>query len=430
MTASEDGHHDRLQAARGLASVLKDQRTLDQFERTQKLTPLATEMLYGSCRFYTSLSAILTPMLQRPLRRKDQDVWALLIVGAYQLLQMRIPDHAAINATVAAAKRLKKPWASGLVNAILRRLQGQPEAAATTAALPAALTRRLTEQYGDQAPPLIAALGQRAPMALRVNTTQTPAAAYGKKLTAAGIGYRRGHAPETLILDQAQPAESLPDYGSGAVAIQDAGAQLAQLALTQLARAQPKRLLDACAAPGGKLFHWLEQHPGTVTTAVEQRPGRLNHLQTEAQRLGHTQPALRLLLGDATARDWWDGTPFDLILLDAPCSGSGTIRRHPDIALLRDFDDLAADLVLQDALLANLVGLLAPGGHLLYATCSVLAEENDDRIAALLAGPAAEKVTSVKLKLPCGKATRFGWQLLPTDPETDGFYYAGLKNLE
>ncbi|MFK7913001.1 MAG: 16S rRNA (cytosine(967)-C(5))-methyltransferase RsmB [Pseudomonadales bacterium] len=430
MTAPKDGHQDRLQAARGLASVLKDKRTLDQFERAQSLTPLATEMLYGSCRYYAPLSAALTPLLKRPLRRKDQDVWALMIVGAYQLLHMRVPDHAAINATVAAAKRLKKPWASGLVNAVLRGLQRQSPAdgAAAVTALPAALINKIAEHYGAEAPALIEALSQRAPMALRINNSRQPPAAYGKRLGAQDIGYRRGAAAETLILAQAQPAESLPGYADGAVAVQDAGAQLAGLALGQLSKTEPANILDACAAPGGKLFHYIEQHPGTRASAVELSPGRLTHLQAEAQRLGHTQA--QLLLGDATGKEWWDGERFDLILLDAPCSGSGTLRRHPDIALLRDFDDLAADIALQDALLANLVGMLAPQGSLLYATCSVLPEENDARIARLLAGPLADKLETIALDLPSGSATRFGWQLLPTDPDTDGFYYAGLKNLE
>lgn len=451
-----DGHQDRLQAARGLTAVLRDRRTLDQFERGQTLTPLATEMLYGSCRYYRPLSALLQPMLQRPLRKKDQDVWSLMIVGAYQLRHMRVPDHAAINATVAASKRLKKPWASGLVNAILRNLQrgsaaasenkiaaasGKKSAAAsgnkTTAAseqetepaLPPALANSLQQHYGDNAPPLAAALLGRAPMALRANSARQPAASYAKTLAAQGISFRRGSAPETLILETPQPAESLPGYREGRVSVQDAGAQLAGLALTQLGGAPPRRMLDACAAPGGKLFHFVEQHPETAVTAVEQSQPRLEYLKAEAERLGHeTGPSLQIVLGDATTRDWWDGEPFDLILLDAPCSGSGTLRRHPDIALLRDFDDLAADLALQDQLLANLSGMLAPDGRLLYVTCSVLPEENDQRIAALLRGTDDRRLVPIPLNLPTGAATEFGWQLLPTDADTDGFYFAGLKH--
>ncbi len=436
---TEDGHRDRLIAARGLAAVLKHGRTLDQFEKTQPLSPLATELLYGSCRHYYSLGARVRPLLNQPMRKKDLDVWALVIVGAYQLLHTRVPDHAAIAATVAACQGLRQPWAKGLVNACLRSLQRtSTNTAGADKNLPDALEQQLQRAYGTDYPALAAALLQRAPMTLRVNVCQRSSAEYGAELTAAGLAFRRGHAAETLILAEPVAAVTLPGYGTGAVSVQDAGAQLASDALDQLlapTSAGPLRILDACAAPGGKLFHLVERLQArgrhAKFTALEQSPPRLAHLRDEAERLGHSQNSnLTLLQGDACSRDWWDGREFDLILLDAPCSGSGTLRRHPDIILLRDFSKLDDDIALQNALLANLLPLLRPGGAMLYATCSILPAENDARIGKALKQAAPDRYRTVALDLPTGRPTEKGWQMLPTDPDTDGFYYAGLVNLK
>ncbi|MGI9324014.1 MAG: transcription antitermination factor NusB [Pseudomonadales bacterium] len=436
---TEDGHQDRLIAAWGLSGVLKHGRTLDQFEKAQPLSPLATELLYGSCRHYYSLAAHVGPLLSQPIRKKDLDVWALLIVGAYQLLHTRVPDHAAIAATVAASQALRQPWAKGLVNGCLRSLQrANREIAAPGNDLPDALDQQLQRIYGADYPALAAALLQRAPMALRVNVCQHSGAQYGAQLTAAGLAFRSGHAAETLILATPVPAATLPGYGTGAVSVQDAGAQLAIAALDQLlpqATDGPLRILDACAAPGGKLFHLIERLQGNghqaQFTALEQSPPRLAHLQEEAARLGHALDSnLTLLQGDARNRDWWDGAEFDLILLDAPCTGSGTLRRHPDIKLLRDFSKLDDDIAVQNALLANLLPLLRPGAAMLYATCSILPAENDARIGRALKQAGPGRYRSVALDLPTGGSTERGWQLLPTDPDTDGFYYAGLVNLK
>lgn len=436
---AEDGHRDRLIAAWGLAGVLKHSRTLDQFESAQPLSPLATELLYGSCRHYYSLAAQVSPLLSQPMRKKDLDVWALLIVGAYQLLHTRVPDHAAIAATVAASQGLRQPWAKGLVNGCLRSLQRTSAGTAATGKdLPEALEQQLRRVYGTDYPALATALLQRAPMALRVNVCQQSSAEYGAQLTAAGLRFRPGHAPETLILAEPVAAATLPGYSAGAVSVQDAGAQLAADAIDQLlppATNGPRRILDACAAPGGKLFHLIERQKGRSSpaqfTALEHSPPRLAHLRDEAARLGHAQDSnLTLLQGDACGRDWWDGGEFDLILLDAPCTGSGTLRRHPDIMLLHDFSKLDDDIALQNALLANLLPLLRPGGAMLYATCSILPAENDARIGKALKQAAPGRYQPVALDLPTGRPTKTGWQLLPTDPDTDGFYYAGLVNLK
>lgn len=462
-----DGHRDRLIAARGLTAVLRRGRTLDQYEQSLAepgLSPLARAMLYGCCRHYGALQATANALLDKPLRSKDQDVLSLLAVGIYQLLALSTPDHAAVAATVTAARKLKQPWAGGLINACLRRLlkqraaersdKGANEPGASTAAgpsaapaivpheddLPAALRTQLHSHYPAQAEALRHALSMRAPMTLRVNRRQLTRAAYLERLNASGLSCSAAPAQAGLTLDQAVPSASLPGFEEGQVAVQDAGAMLVADLVEQLRPGfseAPRRLLDACSAPGGKLFALLEtpalqaglDAAGAQLLALERSEPRFQALQSEAQRLGHgAHPNLHLATGDASHRDWWDGEPWDLILIDAPCSGCGTLRRHPDIKWLRNFDDLGEDLALQDAILANLAPLLAPGGLLLYVTCSLLPAENDDRVAALLAKEPT--LTAAALSLPTGHKTRHGWQLLPTDPQTDGFYYAAIEHLQ
>lgn len=393
-------------------------------------------MTYGSLRHYFSLSAAVEPWLRQPFRSKDLDVLQLLIVGAYQLHHTRVPDHAAISETVNACGRLGKPWARGLVNAVLRRCQEERDANPDEAPAfehPEWLESRLRAEYGAAAEALMTANNQRAPMTLRINARRVDPADYQARLADAGIHGRppalessgavptaTAPGPATWVLEAPTPAALLPGFEEGLVAVQDAGAQFAA---PLLAPAPGQRVLDACAAPGGKLFHLLEHCPGAELTAVEQNPERLEHLLTEARRLGHQ--GFTAVAGDATRLDWWDGQPFQRILLDAPCSGTGTLRRHPDIKVLRGASDVARHQELQHRLLANLWHVLEPGGSLLYCTCSVLAEENDDVIGSFLARQADARLDPVRLA--SGAATRHGWQLLPTNPDTDGFYYALLR---
>ncbi|MEM1231102.1 MAG: transcription antitermination factor NusB [Pseudomonadota bacterium] len=442
---SAGGERERLLAARGLTAVLRHGRTLDQFEQSlgePGLTPLTRELLYGSLRHYGALRARAASLLDKPLRRKDQDVLSLLAVGIYQLLALRIPDHAALSATVGAARKLKQPWAAGLINACLRRLQQEPGATLTTHEddLPAALRRRLQDQYGDHSAELMAALARRAPMSIRINQRQLTLAQAEQALNAAELPSAPSCASAGRTLATPVAAATLPGFAEGHFAVQDAGAMLiADLigALRPSFGGAPRRLLDACAAPGGKLFALLE-HPScapafaaqdSLALALERSAPRLESLTNEADRLGHARlPSLSVVEGDATRRDWWDSEPFDLIVIDAPCSGSGTLRRHPDLKWRNDFEALSEHTATQDAILANLAPLLAPDGLLLYVTCSLLREENDERVDALLA--AQPQLRSVSLTLPTGQPTRCGWQLLPTDPQTDGFYYAAIEHLQ
>ena len=272
----------------------------------------------------------------------------------------------------------------------------------------------------------------RAPMCLRVNLRKLSREDYRDRLGKAGIASEPGWQPESVILESPVPVRELPGHGEGLVSVQDSGAMFAAevLALAETTSEEPLRLLDACAAPGGKLFHLAERYPSAVLTGLEPSEPRLAHLKAEAARLGHAD--VRLMAGDATGTDWNPGETFHGILVDAPCSGSGTLRRHPDIKVLRSEKDLVGYRTLQARLLSNLFPLLEPGGVLVYCTCSLFPDENDDVVGAFLKEHPEASVEP--LTLPTGMQTRFGWQLLPLpagpgpDMSVDGFYFARLRS--
>ena len=429
---------ERWLALKGLHAVFSRDLTLDQVEQDQPLPPLTREILYGTCRHYFSLAAALQERLQKPLRRKDQDVWALLMMGAYQLLHTSVPPHAAVDTSVKLVKQLRKPWAKALVNGVLRGLARDQDAQANTNAAdqtspnsntaelhhnhPAWLAAALQRQYPESAEALMQANNQRAPMALRVNTQRSSAASITESLRTDGHEVSAGHLAETLMLAEPTAVLGLPGHSAGHFSVQDAGAQLAN-ACWSTGKSTTSYLLDACAAPGGKLHHALEHLQPDRFLALEWQPARLAALQLEAQRLGHTNRAGDYRLGDATNLEWWDGTKFDRILLDAPCSGTGTLRRHPDIKLHPA--DLTAQASKQLALLTNLWQTLQDGGELLYCTCSLLRDENDAILARFMEQQPDAEIS--RFELPTGTATEYGWQLTPLDPATDGFYYARLQ---
>lgn len=394
-------------------------------------SPMLQELVLGTLRYYFCLEPLIARQLDKPLRSKDLDLRCLMLVGAYQLHYMRVPDHAAIFETVNACRALRKPWARSLVNAVLRQVaRSSPDE--RSFGLPAWWLERLRNDYPDRADALAAATLERAPMALRVNLARGTASAYRERLHAAGATAHPGWHPETLILDRPLPVRQLPGHKEGLVSVQDTGAQLAA---PLLAAAAPTRVLDACAAPGGKLFHLAERLPDAMLVGIERSEPRFRHLGEEARRLGHEQ--VHLVLGDATT-DWIGAdlpATYDAILLDAPCTGSGTLRRHPDIKVLRRSEDLAGYVAVQGALLRTLWNRLAPGGTLLYCTCSVFHEENDGVIADFLAAtPDAEPAP---VALPTGVPTVHGWQLLtlpaPADGDdmtVDGFYFARMTRRE
>lgn len=391
---------------------------------------LAQELCYGTLRWGPRLQAIATQLLRKPLRERDRDVLALLWVGLYQLVYTRVPDYAAVDATVAACRGLNKPWAIGLVNAVMRgfqkrratllaRADREPQA---ETAHPRWWLECLQRARPEDWREIVAANNQRPPMTLRVNRRRMDREEYLQRLAAAGLtGTAAPYTDCGVLLDKALDAAQLPGFAEGWVSVQDGAAQLA----APLLDPRPgDRILEACAAPGGKTCHLLERQPDLAeVTAVDSDAARLMRIEDNLQRLGL---AARLVTADAGAvQGWWDGVSFDRVLLDAPCSGSGVIRRHPDIKYLRRAADIVALAAGQRRLLAALWPLVKRGGMLLYAACSILPEENERQVAAFLAGqPDAREVTP---DADWGRALQHGRLILPGTEGMDGFYYACLE---
>ncbi|PKM42719.1 MAG: 16S rRNA (cytosine(967)-C(5))-methyltransferase [Gammaproteobacteria bacterium HGW-Gammaproteobacteria-1] len=424
----------RSAAARVITLVLEEGRSLAAAlpPALAALPPaergLAQELCYGTLRWAPRLEALADKLLDKPLRARDRDVHALLLTGLYQLLYLNVPVHAAVSLTVDATARLGKDWARGLLNGVLRRLQREQEEllaavdAGETAALahPAWLLARLQQDWPEHWRDIAAANNARPPMTLRVNRLRGSREQYLERLQQAGLpAAAPPHAPDALTLETPVAVERLPGFADGDVSVQDAAAQLAA-GLLQLAPGQ--RVLDACAAPGGKTGHILEACPEVELLALDSDAERLARVQENLTRLGLTAELCAGDAGDPAA--WWDGRPYDRILLDAPCSGSGVIRRHPDIKSLRRAEDIAALNLQQGRLLRALWPLLAPGGILVYATCSILTAENAGQVTAFLRNEAQAR--ELPISAAWGLAAAAGRQILPGENGMDGFYYAAL----
>ncbi|MDY0250512.1 MAG: 16S rRNA (cytosine(967)-C(5))-methyltransferase RsmB [Pseudomonas sp.] len=425
----------RLAAARALAAVLAGKASLasslpTQLERVAvRDKGLVQELAFGTARWQPRLSALALALLSKPFRKADQDVEALLLVGLYQLLYTRIPAHAAIAETVGCATALKKPWAKGLLNAVLRRAQREADTLLPTlekdpvvlTAHPRWLQKALKAFWPNDWLAICEANNSHPPFTLRVNQRVSSRDAYLAELADCNIaGQATPFSQDGITLAAPCDVAALPGFADGAVSVQDEAAQLA----AQLLMLEPKqRVLDACCAPGGKTCHILENQAqlGEVV-AIDLEPQRLERVKENLKRL---KLNATLIAGDARAIDqWWDGQVFQRILLDAPCSATGVIRRHPDIKLTRQADDIIALAKLQGELLDALWPTLAENGILLYATCSTLPTENTEVIAAFL------QRTSDAQELPFeaafGKAQPHGQQLLAQVAGHDGFYYARL----
>jgi 16S rRNA (cytosine967-C5)-methyltransferase len=425
----------RLAAAKALAAVLNGKASLNSSLPTQmdkvedRDRGFTQDLAFGTARWQPRLSALAAKLLQKPFKAADADVEALLLVGLYQLLYTRVPAHAAIGETVGCAEKLKKPWAKALLNAVLRRAQRESEALlaelehdpVVRTAHPRWLQKSLKAFWPEQWETICAANNAHPPMILRVNRRHHSRDAYLGLLTDAGIAatpcvYSR----DGIILEAAADVRSLPGFAEGWISVQD---EAAQLAADLLDLAPGQRVLDACCAPGGKTCHILEAEPALAgVVAVDLEAKRLVRVRENLARLG-----LSAELIAADGRDtatWWDGKPFQRILLDAPCSATGVIRRHPDIKLTRQPDDIAALAVLQGELLDAMWITLEVGGIMLYATCSTLPTENTEVIEAFLARtPGARELdlaTTAGIKQPHGR------QLLAQQGGHDGFYYAKL----
>ncbi|MBB6340726.1 16S rRNA (cytosine967-C5)-methyltransferase [Pseudomonas fluvialis] len=425
----------RLAAARALAAVLNGKASLgsslppllDRVEPRDR--GLAQDLAFGTARWQPRLALLMDKLLQKPFKAADRDVEALLLVGLYQLLHTRIPPHAAIGETVACVDKLKKSSLKGLLNAVLRNAQRDHEALLAEldrdpvlhTAHPRWLQKRLKADWPEKWQAICASNNQHPPLLLRINRRQGSREAYLAKLQAAGIGAEPcAFSRDGIRLLEACDVKTLPGFMEGHVSVQD---EAAQLAADLLDLAPGQRVLDACAAPGGKTCHLLEAEPGlSHVTAIDLEQSRLARVRENLDRLGLDA---ELIAADGRAtKVWWDGKPFQRILLDAPCSATGVIRRHPDIKLTRQEADIAALAQLQGELLDALWPTLEVGGILLYATCSVLPQENSDNIGAFLARtPGARELD---ITGPFGLKQAHGRQLLPQDGGHDGFYYAKL----
>lgn len=418
----------RAEAARVLDAVMHHGRSL-KAELAQALPTLADHrdrglleaIVFAALRGRAAYAQMLGAWMSRPPGRRDGLLRALLYVGLAQLHALRLPPHAALAATVEAARVLGRAHQAGLVNAVLRRAGREAIGAVAPDALwPRWLRARVRADWPRQASEIFAASARQAPSWLRVNRHRLQVAEYRQALAGVGIAAEpRAGLADALCLAGSAAVAALPGFAQGWVSVQDGGAQLSADALAPPSGA---RVLDACAAPGGKAAHLLERDRELRLTALELDPHRAQRMAEGFARLGL---AAQICVGDATMpQTWWDGVAFDAILIDAPCSATGIVRRQPDVLLHRRASDLDALLAVQAQLLDRLWPLLAPGGALVYVTCSILRAENQQQIEAFLGRTKDARAQPLDVRF--GRCAGVGRQRLPGEQDMDGFFHARL----
>ena len=426
----------RLAALNMLASVLDSGSNLAdaELENNQpdaRDRAFTRHLAYGVLRWLNALEWLAAQLLRKPLRRKDRDVQRLILLGLFQLWKGDAAAHAAIHESAENARKLGKPWAVSVINAVLRRFQREQADWITSLektderfAHPGWLLQALRADWPEDWQRVVAANNQPGPLWLRLNrqfdTTET-----ANSLVQGGFTMER-HAivEEAIKISPAAPVTSLPGFEQGRISVQDPAAQLAaELLLLE----DHHRVLDACAAPGGKTCHILETVPGVTLTALDQSPARLERVGENMKRLGIRRGGnINLVAANAAEPDeWWDGGLYDRILLDAPCTASGVIRRHPEIKWLRNPGQVGQAAKLQALLLQRLWPLLKTGGILLYATCSVLRVENSRQIERFIELQADAEL--LEINTGWGRKLEYGRQILPGEQEMDGFFYASLR---
>jgi len=435
-TVNANATNPRWIALQVLLRVIEHGRSLDDVFRSdwflslpaeKRDLALCREITFGLCRWYFALSAVLTQRLQKPLRARDRDIEIVLLIGLYQILIMQTGAHAAVNETVKLALAQKKKWASGLVNAVLRAVLRENlalDASADAQAYPRWMREKIQTDWVGQSEAILRAGNRRPPLTLRVDTREIDVEKQLGELNASGIEARgHGEVDGAILLDSACDVAELPGFDEGRISVQDAAAQLA----AQLLDCEPgARVLDACAAPGGKTIHLLQRYPEIELDALDSSASRLDRLRQNLERIGHSA---QILVGDAAVTDdWYQGRQYDAILVDVPCSASGVVRRHPDIKLLRRESDIMPLRAQQAKILDALWPVLKPGGRMLYSTCSIFKEENKIQVAEFL--QRHPDAVEISLQAAWGESRPHGRQILPGSSNMDGFYYALLTRLD
>lgn len=388
------------------------------------------ELVYGVCRWYGDLDSASKQLLRSPIRKKDRVVHFVLLVGLYQLRHIDTADHAAVGETVSACKQLNKMWAKNLINGCLRTyLRETPDTDTASRAKishPEWMIKSIEDAWPDYAPQIFNANNQRPPMCLRVNRRHTTRDAYLQQLSAGDVAaYADPYSSDGIVLEQAVSVSALPAFEQGACSVQDTAAQLAT---DFLAPEQGMTILDACAAPGGKTAHILERTDNKISMqALDVSERRCEQLHSTLARL---ELEADVITADAMNTQSWDqpNEGYDRILIDAPCSGIGVIRRHPDIKHHRRPSDVDALNDVQQKLLNNLWPTLKPGGLLLYMTCSILPSENEIQAERFVTSQ--NDAMLVELTHPNALTLSFGVQTLPGVHDMDGFYYCLIRKAD
>lgn len=424
----------RTLAAMVLTPLLQNKGSLNTlFPAIEKRCPekdrgLLRELCYGTMRHHAQLNCMIKLLQNRAFKFRDIDIKALVLIGIYQLQHTRIPPHAAISESVEACRDLDKEWAGKVVNAILRRFQREQEELEESLSSdesycfnhPEWMIAKLKNNWPDHWQDILAANNEQAPLTLRVNQRHTDRESYLQQLEPIIDAEKTSYSDIGIRLASSMNVESLPGFEEGAFSVQDEAAQLAG----QLLDLKPgQHVLDACAAPGGKLCHILEIESDLAQVdAVELEERRAGRIEENLERLSLDA---NLIIADASTQTWWDGEQYDRILLDAPCSATGVIRRNPDIKYLRQAEDILETSKLQLSILENCWKMLKPGGKLVYATCSIFPQENERLVKRFISQ--SEDALHIEIDAPWGILREHGRQLFPQIGGHDGFYYALLE---
>lgn len=429
----KDLQNPRLAALKALSEVLDEHRNLGDSVALSGLLDgrdkaLARNLAYGVLRWLSALEWLAGELLSKPLKKREIEVQRLLLLGLQQLWHDQTASHAAVNETAECARLLGKTWAVGLINAVLRRFQREQEfilkklgQSPNQFAHPAWLLKEIQTDWPVQWRDVIEANNQQAPLWLRINRQQADETKLRGELETAGFEIdNHAFATDAICISPAAPVANIPGFEKGWLSVQDPAAQLAR---DLLSPGPGERILDACAAPGGKTAHLLESCRDIDLTVLDRQPKRIEQINQNLRRLGLNADTVA---ADATAVEtWWNGEKFNKILLDAPCSATGVIRRHPEIKWLRSSGQVDSVVKIQASLLTALWPLLEPGGLLVYATCSILARENGQQIRRFV-----KQNPDAKVEVPdveWGTASPSGQQILPGEARMDGFFYAVLR---